>query len=129
MTNSVCNEEVVPELLEKGITRREQQVIFSILDGLSSKEIAERLGVTIHTIKIHLGNIGNKLELEGGVHRNLSKLMAFKGYQEDSKIKELMEIIKGLIKCSEGFRKGEVNGNLREYYSLLNRADRIISGE
>jgi DNA-binding CsgD family transcriptional regulator len=43
------------------LTEREQQVTFLVAEGLMNKEIAERLGVSEGTIKIHLHNIYKKL--------------------------------------------------------------------
>jgi DNA-binding NarL/FixJ family response regulator len=45
------------------MTARERQVIVSIADGLSNKEIADRLHVATHTIKSHVHNILEKLAL------------------------------------------------------------------
>ena len=43
------------------LSRREQQVITLVCDGLSDKEIADNLGVTEGAIKIHLQAIYQKL--------------------------------------------------------------------
>ena len=45
------------------ITKREREVLASIADGLSNKEIAVRLGVTVYTVKSHIHNIMEKLAL------------------------------------------------------------------
>ena len=45
------------------MTARERQVMESIAEGLSNKEIAERLHVATHTIKSHVHNILEKLAL------------------------------------------------------------------
>ena len=45
------------------MTARERQVIESIADGLSNKEIADRLGIATHTVKSHVHNILEKLAL------------------------------------------------------------------
>jgi DNA-binding NarL/FixJ family response regulator len=44
-------------------TLRERQVIDSIADGLSNKEIADRLHIATHTVKSHVHNILEKLAL------------------------------------------------------------------
>jgi DNA-binding NarL/FixJ family response regulator len=45
------------------MTARERQVIESIADGLSNKEIADRLHIATHTVKSHVHNILEKLAL------------------------------------------------------------------
>ncbi|MEZ5284570.1 MAG: response regulator transcription factor [Vicinamibacterales bacterium] len=43
------------------LTAREHEVLALVADGLLNREIAERLGVTEHTVKFHLGAIFGKL--------------------------------------------------------------------
>lgn len=45
------------------ITKREREVIVLIADGLSNKEIAQRLNIATHTVKSHVHNIMEKLML------------------------------------------------------------------
>ena len=45
------------------MTARERQVMESIADGLSNKEIADRLHIATHTVKSHVHNILEKLAL------------------------------------------------------------------
>jgi len=45
------------------MTARERQVIESIADGLTNKEIADRLLIATHTVKSHVHNILEKLAL------------------------------------------------------------------
>jgi DNA-binding NarL/FixJ family response regulator len=54
------------------LTRREQQVAAMVAQGATNKEIAEALYVSEHTVKIHLGNILDKLGL-----RNRQQLAAY----------------------------------------------------
>ena len=48
---------------EVRLTPRELQVIELIGEGLSNKEIAVRLGIATHTVKSHVRNVMEKLEL------------------------------------------------------------------
>jgi DNA-binding NarL/FixJ family response regulator len=45
------------------MTKREREIIVLIADGLSNKEIAQRLFVATHTVKSHVHNIMEKLAL------------------------------------------------------------------
>lgn len=47
------------------LTQREQEVLKLIADGLSSKEIASRLDLSVRTVETHRLNIKRKCELEG----------------------------------------------------------------
>ena len=53
------------------LTPREREVLWALADGLSDKEIAERLGVSIGTVGNHFVNIFKKLE----VHSRLQALV------------------------------------------------------
>ncbi|HCY77703.1 MAG TPA: hypothetical protein DHV28_17465 [Ignavibacteriales bacterium] len=44
-----------------GITNRERQVIPLVADGFSNKEIAQKLHLSIYTVKSHIHNILTKL--------------------------------------------------------------------
>ena len=45
------------------MTRREREVIELIGEGLSNKEIAQRLNIAAHTVKSHVRNVMEKLAL------------------------------------------------------------------
>ena len=45
------------------LTRRRRQVARLVLRGLSNREIAERLGMTIGTVKVHQHAIYEKLDV------------------------------------------------------------------
>jgi DNA-binding NarL/FixJ family response regulator len=45
------------------LTRREREIIDLIADGLSNKEIAQRLSIALHTVKSHVHNVLEKLAL------------------------------------------------------------------
>ena len=57
-------------LLEK-LTSRERQVLEALAEGLDSKEIAQRLHITVETERTHMVNILNKL----GAHSRLQALV------------------------------------------------------
>jgi DNA-binding NarL/FixJ family response regulator len=48
-----------------GLTRRERDILESLVDGLTIKEISERRQISYHTVVSHLRNIYNKF----GVHK------------------------------------------------------------
>lgn len=48
------------ELIEQ-LTPRELEVLGLVADGLRNREVAERLGITEHTVKFHLAAIFGKL--------------------------------------------------------------------
>lgn len=45
----------------EALTPREREVLALLAEGAGNREIAERLGVTEHTVKFHLGAIFGKL--------------------------------------------------------------------
>lgn len=45
------------------LTRREQKIMALIDEGLSNKEIADRLRISVHTVKSHTRNLTGKLSL------------------------------------------------------------------
>jgi two-component system, NarL family, response regulator LiaR len=52
-----------PELQRRGISKREYEVLELIAQGLSNQEIAEKLFVSLNTIKTHSSNLFMKLEV------------------------------------------------------------------
>ena len=55
------------------LTEREHAVLQEVLAGLPNKEIARRLDIAEHTVKVHLQNLYAKL----GVHRRVELITAF----------------------------------------------------
>ncbi len=51
-----------PELQRLGISKREYEVLGLIAQGLSNQEIAEKLFVSLNTVKTHSSNLFMKLE-------------------------------------------------------------------
>lgn len=50
-------------LEEYQLTVREKEILFSIVDGLSYKKMAEKYSVSISTIRTHICNVYNKLHV------------------------------------------------------------------
>lgn len=50
------------ETIVEDLTRRELDVLQLLAEGFSNKEIAERLGITDHTVKFHVTTILSKLD-------------------------------------------------------------------
>ena len=51
-------------LLQFGISRREWEVLQGMSEGLSNQEIADRLFVSVNTIKTHASNLFEKLDVK-----------------------------------------------------------------
>lgn len=68
-------EAFVSEKLHDELTKRELEVLALITEGLSNQEIAERLFITIKTVKTHVSNILAKLEV---TDRTQATIYAFK---------------------------------------------------
>ena len=47
------------------LTPRELEVLALLAEGDSNKEIARRLGISVHTVKFHIGSLLDKLEAVG----------------------------------------------------------------
>lgn len=57
------------------MTNREFEVLRLIADGLSNQEIADKLFITLKTVKTHVSNILSKLEVSD---RTQATIYAFK---------------------------------------------------
>jgi DNA-binding NarL/FixJ family response regulator len=49
--------------LQPSLTAREQQILRLVAAGLSNKEIAQQLSISLHTVKIHVHRILEKLQV------------------------------------------------------------------
>jgi DNA-binding CsgD family transcriptional regulator len=47
------------------LTRRELEVLALLAEGASNKTIARRLGISVHTAKLHVGSLLDKLDAVG----------------------------------------------------------------
>jgi DNA-binding NarL/FixJ family response regulator len=59
---AIAKEKKNPSQLVR-MTKREREIIVLIADGLSNKEIAQRLNIATHTVKSHVHNVMEKLAL------------------------------------------------------------------
>ena len=64
-------EERVAQASIEQLTRREREVLLALSEGLTNKQIAERLHMSVDTERTHMMNILNKL----GVHSRLQALL------------------------------------------------------
>ena len=56
---------------EPGLTQREQQILELVADGLSSKQVAQQIGIAPRTVDRHIENLRHKMGA-----RNKSHLIA-----------------------------------------------------
>ncbi len=63
VVNAIARPGDRPSLAVSSLTERERQVLELIAEGLSSKEIAARLGVSLKTIESHRANLMDKLDI------------------------------------------------------------------
>jgi DNA-binding NarL/FixJ family response regulator len=49
------------EILAEALTPREIEVLELVAEGLSNKSIADRLGISDHTVKFHISSLSGKL--------------------------------------------------------------------
>jgi len=59
---SLLNKDAL-ELIEHRLSKKEQEVVYLILDGLTNDAIAAMLNITPRTIKAHIGSIFSKLHI------------------------------------------------------------------
>ncbi len=48
---------------DSGLTDREKEIVGGLVDGLSYKMIADRMIISIHTVRVHIKNIYKKLQI------------------------------------------------------------------
>ncbi len=56
-----------PQIAGSGLTERERDVLKCMVEGLNNNEIAERLVVSLGTVKFHISNIFQKLGVDSRV--------------------------------------------------------------
>jgi LuxR family maltose regulon positive regulatory protein len=57
----------IEKVLKEPLTTREVEIFRLYIDGLTSREIAEELFISFHTVRTHLRNIYNKLDVHNRV--------------------------------------------------------------
>ncbi len=63
VVNAIARPGDRPSLAVSSLTERERQVLELIAEGLSSKEIATQLGVSLKTVESHRANLMDKLDI------------------------------------------------------------------
>ncbi|HEY6213686.1 MAG TPA: response regulator transcription factor [Vicinamibacterales bacterium] len=63
--NAVINREPTPAHTGEALTPREVEIVRMVAQGLRNKVIAERLSISEGTVKVHLHNIYEKLNVDG----------------------------------------------------------------
>lgn len=61
------------------LTEREEEVLLLIGQGLSNRRIAEKLGLSVHTVDTHRRNITQKLGVKGGELVRQAALQSIRG--------------------------------------------------
>lgn len=56
------------------LTERESNVLYYLAKGLTNEEIAEKLHISVHTVKAHLEAIYDKLEVSNRVQATIKAL-------------------------------------------------------
>ncbi len=64
LLKSVASHAVNADAGEEALTGREIEVLRLVAQGASNPQIAETLGITVNTVKVHLRNILDKLQVE-----------------------------------------------------------------
>lgn len=65
---AIVAQKIAAHLNEPILTARELEVLQLVADGLRNKEVADRLAVSDETVKMHLRNLMQKLEVKDRTH-------------------------------------------------------------
>ncbi len=99
--------------VEESLTQREHEILHMIIDGMSNKEIAQRLTVTLGTVKWHVNQIYGKL----GVR---SRIQAIIRARELNLIAKPGEVISAVSIPTEDFHPQNPYKGLRAFQSADN---------
>ena len=67
LSGAARNVERPPQVGDEALTRREQEILRLLAEGLGNQQIARRLGVAVTTVRTHLNSVYEKLRLESRV--------------------------------------------------------------
>ncbi len=59
------NQPIAPPLAHTTLSPRELDVLALMAEGASNKTIARQLGISVHTVKFHVGSLLDKLDATG----------------------------------------------------------------
>ena len=63
LKEQMCVEEEEPEGGQQALSQREKEIVCGVVRGLTNKEIAEQLFLSVHTVITHRRNISKKLDI------------------------------------------------------------------
>jgi DNA-binding NarL/FixJ family response regulator len=70
-----------PELEEVKLSKRETEILEHLTKGLANKEIADRLSISVETVRVHLRRVYEKLH----VHSRTEAAMKFRDSKDDQR--------------------------------------------
>lgn len=80
------------ELIKKGLSNRETEVVSLVVRGLSNKDVAGQLFVTEKTVKFHLTNIYKKMSVKSRAQLLVWSL-PYLGFEEKKTMSENVQTI------------------------------------
>ena len=63
LKEQMCVEEEESEGGQQALSQREKEIVCGVVRGLTNKEIAEQLFLSVHTVITHRRNISKKLDI------------------------------------------------------------------
>jgi DNA-binding NarL/FixJ family response regulator len=64
---ALANSTAQPQIAGNTLTERERDVLHCMVDGMNNNEIAEKLVISLGTVKFHISNIFQKLGVDSRV--------------------------------------------------------------